>query len=102
MKRIVALLFLFCILLRAVPGLAQQEAATIVGEITDPSGAVVPGAAVEVLNVATGITVTTTAKRSRRLHGAESAPGPVLGDHLGGRLQPCEPEQPDTAGRAGG
>ena len=76
MKRIVTLLSLFCILLRAVPGLAQQEAATIVGEITDPSGAVVPGAAVEVLNVATGITVTTTANDRGAYTVPSLRPGP--------------------------
>ena len=38
---------------------AQQEAATITGEVRDPSGAVVPGATVTVTNVGTNISVTT-------------------------------------------
>jgi Carboxypeptidase regulatory-like domain/TonB dependent receptor len=42
-----------------VPVLAQQDAATIVGEITDPSRGVIPKAVVTVTNAATGITATT-------------------------------------------
>ena len=38
---------------------AQQDAATVTGEVTDPSGAVVPGATVTVTNVGTGIALTT-------------------------------------------
>jgi hypothetical protein len=38
---------------------AQQEAATITGEVRDPSGAVVPGATVVVTNIGTNIGVTT-------------------------------------------
>ena len=38
---------------------AQQDAATITGEVRDPSGAVVPGATVIVTNIGTNISVTT-------------------------------------------
>lgn len=41
------------------PALAQQDTATIVGEVTDPSGAVAPRAAVTALNVETGISTRT-------------------------------------------
>jgi hypothetical protein len=40
--------------------LAQQDAASVVGEVTDTTGAVVPGAIVTVHNVATGISLSTT------------------------------------------
>jgi hypothetical protein len=38
---------------------AQQDAATITGEVRDPSGAIVPGATVVVTNIGTNISVTT-------------------------------------------
>ena len=41
-----------------VPAVAQSELATVFGRVTDPSGAVVAGADVEVRNVDTGISVT--------------------------------------------
>jgi hypothetical protein len=44
--------FVFFLLSSAVVH-AQQATGTITGTITDPQGAVVPGAAVEVLNIAT-------------------------------------------------
>jgi hypothetical protein len=43
----------------AVPARAQQDVATIVGEVTDASRGVIPKAAVSVTNIATGITTTT-------------------------------------------
>src|SRR5436189_4879354 len=36
---------------------AQQEAATIIGEVRDPSGAVIPNAAVTITNVDTNISI---------------------------------------------
>jgi hypothetical protein len=47
------------ILLGPVGVFAQQEAATVVGEVRDPSGAVVPNATVTVTNVDTNISVVT-------------------------------------------
>ena len=54
------LFYLVLILTISVPGLAraQQDAATIVGEVTDASRAIVPKAVVMVTNIATGITST--------------------------------------------
>jgi hypothetical protein len=46
------------LLIAAVPAIAQSELATVFGRVTDPSGAVVAGAEVEVRNVDTGISVT--------------------------------------------
>lgn len=39
----------------AVPALAQESRAVIGGTVTDPQGAVVPGATVQVKNVATNV-----------------------------------------------
>jgi len=44
----------------AVTGLAQTETATLTGRVSDPQGAVVPGAQVEITNIETGIKTTTT------------------------------------------
>jgi hypothetical protein len=50
----------------ATPVLAQQDGATIVGEVTDPSGGVVAGATVTVTTVATGSRASPWAARSWR------------------------------------
>lgn len=57
-ERIVCLLLLTCVL-----ALAQGERGALNGTVLDPTGAVIPGADVKVLNVATGVetTVQTTA-----------------------------------------
>ena len=46
--------------------LAQQNAATIVGEVTDPSRGVIPKAVITVTNTATGITTTTESNERGR------------------------------------
>jgi hypothetical protein len=46
------------LLIAPVPAIAQSELATVFGRVTDPSGAVISGAEVEVRNVNTGISVT--------------------------------------------
>ena len=55
---------LFVLILTAARAGAQQDAATVTGEVTDPSGGVVPGATVTVTNVATGIALTTVTNAS--------------------------------------
>jgi hypothetical protein len=56
---------------------AQQEAATITGEVRDPSGAVVAGAAVTVTNVGTNITVAVVTND----RGSYTVPGLRPGDY---------------------
>ena len=51
-------------LLSAMPVLAQFDTAEVLGTIRDHSGAVVPGAAVTLLNVNTGIEAKTSADQS--------------------------------------
>ena len=45
----------FCLLVLAVPALAQSDRGTITGTIADPAGAVVAGAPIEVKNSDTGV-----------------------------------------------
>ena len=47
-----------------LPALAQFDSATVLGRITDQSGAAVPGATVTLTNQATGITATTVTSTS--------------------------------------
>jgi hypothetical protein len=49
------------VLLLALPFLAHAQEATIVGTVTDPSGAVVPNTSITITNVATGATRSLTA-----------------------------------------
>ncbi len=49
------LTFIFGLSLLALSGLAQSPSATVVGRVTDPSGAVVPGVAVRVTEVDTNL-----------------------------------------------
>lgn len=53
----------------------QTETATLSGTITDPSGAVIPGAAVHLTNVETGITASTTSNASGLYVFASLRPG---------------------------
>lgn len=58
-------LHLFLVLFIASPGLfAQRTAASLSGTVTDPSGAVVPGATVTVINSSTGATATAKSNAS--------------------------------------
>ena len=85
----------------AVPVRAQQDAATIVGEVTDPSRGVIPKAVITVTNVATGIT-TTTETNDRGLYNVPGLrPGEYI-DHRGGaRVQQIRANGTDFAGGAG-
>jgi hypothetical protein len=71
--------FIFVLMLcPPMPVRAQQDAATIVGEVTDASRGVVPKAGVSVTNTATGIT-TTTETNERGLY---SVPGLRPGEYV--------------------
>jgi hypothetical protein len=70
-------LVVFVLVLTAASAAAQQDAATVTGEVTDPTGAVVPGATVTVTNLGTGIALTTVTNDS----GLYSLPGLRPGDY---------------------
>ena len=58
--------------------LAQQDGATVVGEVTDPSGSLVAGATVTMTNSATGIDATTATNE----RGVYSLPGLRPGEYI--------------------
>jgi len=58
------LLLVTLVLCLCVPSFSQFENATVSGTITDPSGAIVPGAQVKLTNVNTGITATVPSNES--------------------------------------
>jgi len=58
MHRTKLLIALLVLVISAAPALAQSNS-SLQGTVTDPSGAVVPGATIEITNVATGATLTT-------------------------------------------
>src|SRR5215471_5614721 len=74
-KRIAATLFL--LLMAALPSAAQQTTATLLGTINDPSGASIPGVAVQVSNLATNVVRETTSDAS----GAYSIPNLPPGNY---------------------
>jgi hypothetical protein len=53
-----SILLLALLALTAAAGFAQTSTSRITGTVTDPSGAVVPGASVTAINEATGVTYT--------------------------------------------
>jgi hypothetical protein len=65
------------LLLSAALAFAQGDVAQINGTVTDPQGAVVPGAQIEVLNVGTGLAVKTTSNE----HGEYTLPGMPAGSY---------------------
>jgi len=58
MHRTKLLIALLVLVISAAPALAQSNS-SLQGTVTDPSGAVIPGATIEITNVATGATLTT-------------------------------------------
>jgi Carboxypeptidase regulatory-like domain len=52
-----------CLVAAALPAEAQEARGTLQGRVSDQSGAVVPGATVEIVNVATGVTTATTSNQ---------------------------------------
>ena len=67
-----------CLLLAlaTVSSLAQEPTAQITGLVSDPSGASIPGAALDVQNTATGVHAKTTSNASGNYVLANLAPGP--------------------------
>src|SRR5260370_25523037 len=59
-----ALLLMAVVLLSSTVGLRAQENGTIVGTVTDQSGAVVPGVTITATNQSTGSVARTTASNS--------------------------------------
>ncbi len=59
MKQCVKPLLMVILLLSGVAALAQSQSGRLVGTVTDPSGAAIPGATVRVTDFATNRVVTT-------------------------------------------
>src|SRR6185503_8950482 len=59
LSRCISLIFFMLLCTCPIATYAQQDTATITGEVKDASGALVPGAAITVTNIGTNITVTT-------------------------------------------
>lgn len=59
MKRLVTVLFLISIMSRSSALVAQETRGTVLGRVTDASGAVVPGVTVQATNMATSVVSTT-------------------------------------------
>ena len=68
-------LLLICVLLLPTSGFAQEFRGTISGSVVDPSGAVVPGANVEIVETATGTTNKTTSDKAGQYVVPFLAPG---------------------------
>jgi Carboxypeptidase regulatory-like domain/TonB dependent receptor-like, beta-barrel len=69
------LAMVFCLSVGAMPGKAQTDRATLEGTVTDQSGAVIGGASVEVIEIATGI----RQERNTNSHGYYLFPGLAVG-----------------------
>ena len=67
LRRYVPFLLALAVTLLPAAAHAQFDAATVLGRVTDQTGAAVPGATVTLTNQATGITATTVDQRHRRL-----------------------------------
>src|SRR2546425_12770526 len=78
-----------------IPAAAQTQITTAVieGVVVDASGAVLPGATVEVRNVDTNFARTLTTDRERRVRGAAVAARPIHGDVLASRVRDRRAEE---------
>ena len=65
------------VLILSLPSLAQIQNGQFTGVVTDPSGAVIPGATLTVKNLETGLTLTTTSNDSG-LYTAREAPSEII------------------------
>jgi hypothetical protein len=80
-----ALALLLVALLFLVPAYAQLGTGTIMGRLTDPTGAVVPGVSVTVVNTATNFTSTAQTNEEGLFRVPSLQPGKQVS--LGARLQ---------------
>ena len=86
----IAAAFLLCAALVT----AQEYRATLVGTVTDQSGAAVPGTRLTVTNIETGVSVNAVANDQGRYVAPYMLPGPVSGASGAIRLQDIR-AQPD-------
>ena len=73
------LAMLALILIGGIPAMAQRSDGTISGTVKDPSGAVVPGAAVTITHDQTGAVRTILDLRGGQLHRAQPSGGHLHG-----------------------
>jgi hypothetical protein len=69
-------LCLACLVIFSARAVAQTSAATLVGTVTDPSGAVVAGAIIELINVDTNVTQAARSNQGGLYSFASVSPGP--------------------------
>jgi len=79
----------------------QGGSGTITGTLTDPAGAVIPGATVEATNTQTGVILHRGNQHRGRLHDLKSAGWCVLGHGDGSRLQAVHSLEPGPCGDPG-
>jgi len=73
----IAVVVIFCLLVAVTPPCtAQTTTSTITGRITDPSGAVIPGVQVSVINTESGVKTIVTSNVSGLYRVASLSPGP--------------------------
>ncbi len=75
MLKKILLLTCICVLLCSAPALAQGTSGVIAGVITDPQGAVIPGASVSIRNLDTGLTRQVSSDASGYYRAAGLPPG---------------------------
>ena len=89
-----ALVFAFTLILLAPPAFAQQATGTVLGTVTDPQGAVMPGAKVTVTNTGTGIAKNATTDKDGSFHILDLSIGiyTVTAEHAGFAKLNTEPQ----------
>ena len=76
-KRLVAILgALLFSMIATHPGSSQESRATVLGRVTDSSGSIVPGTAIEITNLATGVSVKTETNGEGNYFSPFVIPGP--------------------------
>src|ERR687885_573354 len=75
LSRLTIVFALFCVLLCSALAFGQGTSATLSGTISDPQGAVIPGAAVTIKNTDTGQQRQVQSNESGNYHAVGLAPG---------------------------